>query len=147
MHKRPVIETASVRMSLGHRLGLGVATFRHFRAVSATEKLATIIDSIEFCTACHAKGRGFEPVAPCISINDLARAGYSDCNVLAAESCNSFGLDGGALAATGREVDRCDWRAARKPVLAAAAPDARGDESLYKRLDIREREHGRVSPR
>jgi len=38
--------------------GFGVATFRRLRAVSATEKLATIIDFIEFCTACHA-GRGW----------------------------------------------------------------------------------------
>ena len=44
-----------------------VATFCSFRAVSATEKLATIIDSLEFCTACHAEGRGFDPVAPAIS--------------------------------------------------------------------------------
>ena len=44
------------------RLGSGaVATFRPLRAVSATEKLATIIDFIEFCTACHAEGRRFEP--------------------------------------------------------------------------------------
>src|SRR5262245_10042344 len=41
--------------------GFGVATFRPFQAGSATEKLATIIDFIEFCTACHAEGRGFEP--------------------------------------------------------------------------------------
>ena len=41
--------------------GFGVATFRPLRAASATEKLATIIDSIEFCTACHAEGRRFEP--------------------------------------------------------------------------------------
>src|SRR5262249_11728902 len=37
----------------------GVATFRPLRAVSATGKLATIVDFIEFCTACHAEGRGF----------------------------------------------------------------------------------------
>src|SRR5262249_60242663 len=30
-------------------------------------------------------------------------------------------------------------------LLSAAAPDARGDESRYKRLGIREHEHGRVS--
>jgi hypothetical protein len=59
MYKRQVI--GSVRMSLGRRLGLGVATLRPFRAVSATEKLATIIDSIAFCTACHAEGRASEP--------------------------------------------------------------------------------------
>jgi hypothetical protein len=64
MHKRPVIGGwASVRMNLGRRLGLGVATFRPFQAVSAAEKIATIIDSIEFCTACHAEGRKFEPAA------------------------------------------------------------------------------------
>src|SRR5262249_8050760 len=33
----------------------------------------------------------------------------------------------------GRAVDRCDWRASRKPVLAAAAPDTRNDEARYKR--------------
>ena len=32
----------------------------HIGAGSAAEKIAIIIDSIEFCTACHA-GRGFEP--------------------------------------------------------------------------------------
>ena len=46
------------------RLGIArkpVATFQPFRAVSAAEKIATIIDSIEICTAaCHAEGRGFE---------------------------------------------------------------------------------------
>src|SRR5262245_63912691 len=41
--------------------GFGVATFRPLRAVSATEKLATVIDSIAFCTACHAERRRFEP--------------------------------------------------------------------------------------
>jgi hypothetical protein len=40
--------------------GLGVATFRPFRVASAAEKIATIIDSIKFCTACHVEGRGFE---------------------------------------------------------------------------------------
>jgi hypothetical protein len=39
---------------------LGLATFRPFQAVSAAEKLATIVDSIGFCTACHAEGREFE---------------------------------------------------------------------------------------
>jgi len=48
-------------MRPGRRLGLGVATFRPLGAVSAAEKLATIIDFIEFCTACHAEGRGFVP--------------------------------------------------------------------------------------
>src|SRR5262249_2696136 len=48
-------------MRLGRRLGWGVQLFAPFRAASATEKLATIVDSIEFCTACHAEGRGFEP--------------------------------------------------------------------------------------
>ena len=51
----------TVRVSLGRRRGLELQLFVPFRAVSATEKLATIIDSIEFCTACHAEGRGFEP--------------------------------------------------------------------------------------
>src|SRR5262249_8295621 len=44
----------------GGRLRLGGATFPLFRAGSAAEKLATIIDSIGFCTACHVEGRGFE---------------------------------------------------------------------------------------
>src|SRR5262249_29016904 len=35
--------------------------FALFRAASAAEKVATLIDFIEFCTACHAEGRGFEP--------------------------------------------------------------------------------------
>jgi hypothetical protein len=39
-------------------LDLEVATFRLLPAVSAAEKLATIIDFIEFCTACHAESRG-----------------------------------------------------------------------------------------
>ena len=52
MRKWPVNgEWASVQMGLGRRLGLGVATFRPFRAASAAEKIATIIDSIKFCTA------------------------------------------------------------------------------------------------
>jgi hypothetical protein len=55
-------------MSLGRRLGLRVATFRPLRAVSATEKLATIIDSIEFYTACHAEDRRFEPAARSASL-------------------------------------------------------------------------------
>jgi hypothetical protein len=33
---------------------VSVATFRLFQAVSTAEKIATIIDSIELCTACHA---------------------------------------------------------------------------------------------
>jgi len=32
--------------------------FAPFGSVSVTEKLATIIDFIEFCTACHAEGCG-----------------------------------------------------------------------------------------
>jgi len=51
-------------MNRERRPRLGVATFRPLRAVSVTEKLATIIDSIEFCTACHAEGRGFVPRRP-----------------------------------------------------------------------------------
>jgi hypothetical protein len=35
---------------------LAVATFSPFQAASAAEKVATIIDSIKFCTACHAEG-------------------------------------------------------------------------------------------
>ena len=34
--------------------GFPVATFRRFRTVLGKENVATIIDSIEFCTACHA---------------------------------------------------------------------------------------------
>jgi hypothetical protein len=40
---------------------LGLQLFCFFRAASAAEKIAMIIDSIELCTACHAEGRGFEP--------------------------------------------------------------------------------------
>ena len=38
--------------------------FALFRAASAAEKVATLIDFIEFCTACHVEGRGFEPRRP-----------------------------------------------------------------------------------
>jgi len=38
----------------------GLQLFAPFGAVSAIEKLATITDSIELCTACHVEGRGFE---------------------------------------------------------------------------------------
>ena len=58
-------------MNRERRPRLGVATFRPLRAVSVTEKLATIIDSIEFCTACHAEGRGFEPVASAIAVRGV----------------------------------------------------------------------------
>ena len=76
---------ASARMRLGRRLGWELQLFAPFRAVSATEKLATIIDSIEFCTACHAEGRRFEPRrSRHFNFNDLVRASYSDCNFSAA---------------------------------------------------------------
>jgi hypothetical protein len=45
--------------------GFGVATFGTLWG--ATEKLATIVDSIEFCTACHAEG-GSSFVAPAIAV-------------------------------------------------------------------------------
>jgi hypothetical protein len=57
----PQLGSARQPEARGRRLGLGVATFRPVRAVSAAEKLATIVDSIELCTACHAEGRRFEP--------------------------------------------------------------------------------------
>ena len=61
MHKRPVIGGMGVGPDEPRAsAGFGVATFRPLGAVSATEKLATIVDSIEFCTACHVEGRGFE---------------------------------------------------------------------------------------
>jgi hypothetical protein len=56
----PAEARASARTRLERRPGLAVATFRPFQAVSVAEKLATIIDFIEFCTACHVEGRGFE---------------------------------------------------------------------------------------
>ena len=91
------------------------------------------------------KVAGLSPVAPAISINDLARASYSDCNFLAAQSCNFFALDGGALAATGAlggsmrlasfsETSACGGRAGRAW--------RHRDTSEF---GIREREHGRVS--
>src|SRR6516162_5723078 len=48
-------------MCLLRREPSAVATFHPFRAASAAEMVATIVDHIEFCTACHAEGRGFEP--------------------------------------------------------------------------------------
>jgi hypothetical protein len=60
------------------RLGSGaVATFRPLRAVSATEKLATIIDFIEFCTACHAElsSQGYETVRWGHAVSGGATAG------------------------------------------------------------------------
>src|SRR5262245_45047026 len=71
----------------GRRLALGVATFRPFRAASAAEKVATFIDSIAFVRPVTPNVAGSSPLAPDISINDLARASYSDYNFLAAQSC------------------------------------------------------------
>ena len=48
-------------MSLGRRPGFRLQLFALLGRFQPTEKLATIVDSIEFCTACHAEGRGFEP--------------------------------------------------------------------------------------
>jgi hypothetical protein len=48
-------------MRAGRRPGFWVATFRASRAVLGEENVATLIDCIELCTACHAEGRGFEP--------------------------------------------------------------------------------------
>jgi hypothetical protein len=70
VHKRPVIGNGRLGKPPARgkgvgpdearaSAGLGVATFRPFRVASAAEKIATIIDSIKFCTACHAEGRGF----------------------------------------------------------------------------------------
>ena len=51
----------SPNVAQGDGRGFLVATFHGFRADLGEENVATLIDSIEFCTACHAEGRGFEP--------------------------------------------------------------------------------------
>ena len=67
-HKQPVMAIAglaqaraSARMRAGRRPGFWVATLCTFQAVLGEENVATSVDYIEFCTACHAEGRGFEP--------------------------------------------------------------------------------------
>jgi len=69
-------------------LGLELQLFAVFRAASAAEKLATIIDSIEFVRPVTPKVAGSSPVAPAISIKELVRVGYFGCSFLAARSCN-----------------------------------------------------------
>src|SRR5262245_1037897 len=54
---RPSYDDHEEGWQIALQAGLGVATFRPFRAASAAEKIAMIIDFIEFCTACHAEGR------------------------------------------------------------------------------------------
>jgi hypothetical protein len=59
MHKRPVIRGwVSLWMSLARGLSLELQLYHPFGAVSAAEKVATLIDFIEFCTACHAIAHG-----------------------------------------------------------------------------------------
>ena len=68
--------------------GFWVATFRGFRAGLGEENVATTIDSIEFCTACHAEGRRFEPRrSRHFNFDDVVRAIYSDCNFLPPYPC------------------------------------------------------------
>src|SRR5215471_16712819 len=89
-------------MSLGLRLGLGeVQLFALFGRLQPLKRLQRSLIPLHFVRPVTPKIAGSSPVAPAISINDLTRASYSDCNFLAAQSCNFFALDGGALAATG----------------------------------------------
>jgi len=101
---------------------------------------------LNFVRPVTPKVAGLSPVAPAISINDLARASYSDCNFLAAQSCNFFALDGGALAATGAR-----GKSMRLASFSEASAYSGRAGRAWRRIEIqagfgiREREHGRVS--
>src|SRR5262245_50625154 len=99
MHKRPVIGGwASVRMR--RRRGLELQLFALLGRFQPQKNLQLSLIPLHFVRPVTPKIAGSSPVAPGISINDLARASCSDCNFLAPQSCNFFALDGGALAAT-----------------------------------------------
>src|SRR5262245_30432669 len=101
-------------MSLGRRLGLELQLFAHLGRFQPQKNLQLSLIALHFVRPVTPKVAGLSPVAPGISINDLARA----------SCCNFFALDGGALAATrarGRsmrlasfsEASACGGRAGR----------------------------------
>jgi hypothetical protein len=76
MHKRPVIGGwASLGISLGRRLGLGVATSPPLGRFQPQKNLQPSLIPLNLVRPVTPKVAGSSPVAPAISFNDLVRAG------------------------------------------------------------------------
>jgi hypothetical protein len=90
-------------MTAGMRYGLGTAQLQLFaplRWFQSQKNLQLSLIPLNFVRPVTPKVAGSSPVVPAISINDLERANYSDCNFWS-PGVATFCFDGGELAATG----------------------------------------------
>jgi hypothetical protein len=86
--------------------GFGSCNFSPLWGGFGHEKIATTIDPIDFCTACHAEGRGFEPVASAIAVAEFSYAILGWLTVVATFCpCFVHALACGALSRIARRLD------------------------------------------